>query len=93
MSTFGHFHFRWKWGNLILNIVGTGSPRSTEGSSNKEAGQGREKMRNVALVVSSEVDVAVEVEASHWRWKRLLRGPPSGIMEVVSAMQEPNPEA
>ncbi len=24
MSTFGHFHFRWKWGNLKLNIVEIG---------------------------------------------------------------------
>jgi hypothetical protein len=24
MRTFGHFHFRWKWGNLKLNIVEIG---------------------------------------------------------------------
>jgi hypothetical protein len=31
MSTFGHFHFLWKWGILMLNIVGTGVLGSTEG--------------------------------------------------------------
>ena len=74
----------------MLNIVGTGVLGSTEGNYDEEAGR-EEKSNVVALVVLSsevEVDVAVMVEASHWRQKRLLRGPPSGIMEVrISTFQ------
>jgi hypothetical protein len=46
MSTFGHFHLRWKWGILnIVRVAGLGQPRGTKG----RGGWRREERSNVAL--------------------------------------------
>jgi len=68
MSTLGYFHFRWKWGSLSLAIVGVGGLGQPRGLTDEGLGVEERRRRedsNVALLLSSRVDVALVVEASH----------------------------
>jgi hypothetical protein len=68
MSTFGHFHLRCKWGNPSLAIVSVevlGQPRGRDGTDEKACEGKRGRISLALLLLSSEVDVELVVEASH----------------------------